>query len=157
MQATRTTRALGLLVMMAAAAGCNTPRPRVAHAVELVAAPATGDVAPLVQRELVRARSDGRQLLVYVGATWCEPCRRFHQAAADGRLNADLPTLRLLEFDADRDGERLAVAGYFSQFIPMFALPNGDGRASGRQVEGATKGDDPVIAFAPKLRALVGL
>jgi thiol-disulfide isomerase/thioredoxin len=131
----------------------KAPPPR--GKVELVQAPAAGEVATLVQQEAARARGEGRQLLVYVGATWCEPCRRFHQAAAEGKLDASLPTLRLLEFDADRDNERLAVAGYFSRYIPLFALPNGDGRASGKQIEGATKGTDPSSALVPQLRGLM--
>jgi thiol-disulfide isomerase/thioredoxin len=136
--------------------GCNTPkkeRPR--GKLEVVPAAADVEVAPLVQKELTRAHSEGRQLLVYVGATWCEPCRRFHEAAAAGQLDAALPTLRLLEFDADRDNERLAVAGYFSRYIPLFALPNADGRSSGKQIEGATKGNDAAAQLAPQLRGLL--
>jgi len=140
-----------------AACGSGTPQKKAQpHGkVELVQAPAAGEVATLVQHEVARARGEGRQLLVYVGATWCEPCRRFHQDAAEGKLDASLPTLRLLEFDADRDNERLAVAGYFSRYIPLFALPNGDGRASGKQIEGATKGTDPSAALVPQLRGLI--
>lgn len=131
--------------------GCGTPTPR---GVELVAAPASGDVAATVTRELARARHDGKRLLIYVGATWCEPCRRFHEAAAAHRLDADFPTLRLLEFDTDRDGERLAAAGYASRLIPLFARPGDDGRASGRQIEGSVKGDGAVGEIVPRLRAL---
>jgi thiol-disulfide isomerase/thioredoxin len=144
------------MIVAVATIGCGTPQKERPHGkVEVVPAPATGEVAALVQKELTRARGDGRQLLVYVGATWCEPCRRFHQAAAEGKLDGALPTLRLLEFDADRDNERLAVAGYFSRYIPLFALPNGDGRASGKQVEGATKGTDPAAVLVPQLRGLM--
>jgi thiol:disulfide interchange protein len=123
--------------------------------VEIVTAPLAGDVAQLVQAELTRAQQDRKQLLVYVGATWCEPCRNFHAAAASGQLDAQLPTLRLLEFDADRDNERLAFAGYFSQYIPLFALPKADGHASGKQVEGAAKGAAVAEQLVPKLRKLL--
>ena len=142
--------ALALLGLMAA---CGTPTPR---GVERVPAAATGEVAPLVTAELGRARHDGRQLLVYVGATWCEPCRRFHAAAAAGKLNQAFPSLRLYEFDLDRDRARLERAGYRSELIPLFARPNSDGRASGRQIEGSIKGDGAVGEIAPRLRALLG-
>ena len=124
---------------------------------ELVEAPPGRnlDVAAFVVPQLARARRDHRHVVVYVGATWCEPCRRFHKAAAEGTLNAALPTLRLLEFDADRDNERLAFAGYFSQYIPLFALPKPDGHASGKQVEGSVKGDGAVTQIVPKLRTLL--
>jgi thiol-disulfide isomerase/thioredoxin len=151
---------LAALTVVAACASPNNDKDRARPAaatkkVELVPAPADGEVAALVQKELTRAKGDGRQLLVYVGATWCEPCRNFHAAAASGKLDATLGTLRLLEFDADRDNERLAVAGYFSRYIPLFALPNGDGRASGKQIEGATKGSDVALTLGPQLKGLL--
>jgi len=109
-----------------------------------------GEVPPLVQNELRRGR-----LLVYVGASWCEPCRRFHEAASAGKLDAQLGGLRLLEFDYDRDEPRLRAAGYVSQLIPLFALPAPDGRASGRQIEGSIKGDGAVAQILPRLQALL--
>ena len=137
-------------------AGCGTPTPPNAapKAVQITPAP-EGEAAAVVASELQKAKRDGRQLLVYVGATWCEPCRRFHQAAAEHKLDAAFPTLRLLEFDSDRDGERLATAGYVSRLIPLFARPRDDGRASGRQIEGSVKGDGAVGEIVPRLRSLL--
>ena len=143
-------RAFALTAMLLVA--CGTEKPR---GVEMVAAPAGGDVPTTVKRELERAQRDGRQLLVYVGATWCEPCQRFHRAAAEHKLDRDFPSLRLLEFDDDRDVERLAAAGYTSRLIPLFARPRDDGRASGRQIEGSVKGDGAVGEIVPRLRALL--
>jgi thiol-disulfide isomerase/thioredoxin len=142
--------ACGLLLTVS----CGTPTPR-SRGVELVPAPATGDLATLVHGELERAHRDGRELLVYVGASWCEPCRRFHQAAAEHQLDGALPNLRLLEFDEDRDEPRLNAAGYGSRYIPLFARPDGDGRGSGRQIEGSVKGDGAVGEIVPRLRALL--
>ena len=131
--------------------GCRARR----GTVEWTPAPATGDVAAEVQREQARARADGRRLLVYVGATWCEPCRRFHEAATAGKLDAQFGSLRLVEFDFDRDRERLSAAGYQSAYIPLFAAPGLDGRASGRQIQGSVKGDGAVDEIAPRLQALL--
>jgi thiol:disulfide interchange protein len=122
---------------------------------ELSHAPAEGEVSAVVRSELLRASQDGRQLLVYVGATWCEPCKRFHRAAESGQLDAHFPSLRLLEFDFDRDGERLRAAGYTSRYIPLFARPGKDGRASGRQIEGSVKGEGAVGNIAPRLNELL--
>jgi hypothetical protein len=144
-------RRLALLGVTLALA-CHQPPP---GKVEIVAAPSDGDVAAQVRSELQRAQRENRQLLVYVGATWCDPCRRFHAAAAAGQLDATFPRLRLLEFDSDRDNERLASANYVSQFIPLFALPGPDGRGSGRQVEGSAKGGDAVGGMVPRLSALL--
>lgn len=134
------------------AAACREPP----HHVEIVAPPPAGEVAPLVQKELARARRDGRRLLVYVGASWCEPCQYFHRAAAAGRLDDAFPTLRILDFDHDRDGERLAAAGYTSRLIPLFVVPAADGRASGRMIEGSIKGEGAVAEITPRLAALLG-
>lgn len=134
-----------------------TPPPQAKRAlpVDLVPAPPDGNVQEIVQRELARARGDGRRLLVYVGASWCEPCQRFHQAARAGQVDALFPGLRLLEFDLDRDRDRLATAGYASKMIPLFALPRLDGAASGEQIEGSIKGAGAVDQIAPRLQALL--
>lgn len=137
------------MVLLAAACGMERPR-----GVEIVAAP-QGDVPTIVKLELDRAARDRRQLLVYVGATWCEPCRRFHQAAAEHKLDRAFPSLRLLEFDDDRDAARLAMAGYSGKYIPLFARPGADGRSVGRQIEGSVKGDGAVDQIVPRLRGLL--
>ena len=125
--------------------------------VEIVEVAGDGqDAASVVRRELDRAHADRRELIVYVGAPWCEPCTRFHHAAAAGELDQAFPGLRLLEFDHDRDEARLQDAGYTSRLIPLFAVPGPDGRASGKQIEGSIKGDGAVAQIAPRLKALLG-
>ena len=109
----------------------------------------------MVLRELERAKTDGRDLLVYVGATWCEPCQRFHDAALAGKLDQAFPTLRLIEFDLDRDRERLKLGGYASKMIPLFALPREDGRGSGETIEGSVKGPGAVGDITPRLSGLL--
>ncbi len=119
-----------------------------------VHAPA-GDVAPLVRSERARAIAEGRQLVVYVGAVWCEPCQRFHHAVDLGQLDATFPRLTLMEFDNDKDQERLDRAGYVSKYIPLFALPKEDGTASGKQVEGGIEGDGAVGFVTARLKAFL--
>jgi hypothetical protein len=165
---TMTRLASGLAFMLAcacAAIGCErkeVPAREAADAsvasgarVRLSPAPATGDVEPIVREEIARAATERRRLVVYVSAEWCEPCQRFHNAARDGQLDATFPDLTLLEFDLDRDGKRLSSAGYSSTYIPLFALPAPDGRASGRQVEGGIKGDGAVAYMTPRLQGLL--
>jgi thiol-disulfide isomerase/thioredoxin len=116
---------------------------------------AAGDVAPLVRDAMAREAAQKRRLVVYVGATWCEPCQRFHKAAEHGDLDATFPDLTLLEFDQDADGDRLKAAGYVSRLIPLFALPSADGTSSGKQAEGGVKGERAVGVIVPKLRDLL--
>ncbi len=138
----------------------STPRPPAsapAFAVpEFVAAPPAGEVDALVREALSRAAADKRRLVVYAGATWCEPCQRFHHAVERRELGASLQGVRFLEFDMDRDRERLIGAGYETKLIPLFALPAPDGRASGKQVEGGIKGEGAVGFILPRLEALLG-
>ncbi|MDP8999818.1 MAG: thioredoxin family protein [Myxococcota bacterium] len=101
------------------------------------------------------ASREKRRLVVYVGASWCEPCQRFVDAAQRGELDSLFGEVTLLEFDLDRDGERLRSAGYGSEYIPLFALAAPDGRASGQQVDGAIKGDGAVAFVIPRLARLL--
>jgi hypothetical protein len=126
-----------------------------ARGVRIVHAGSGSDAAQVVRDERERARSDGRDLVVYVGAKWCEPCQHFHKAAAKGELDGEFPDLTLLEFDLDEDRDRLTTAGYVSQFIPLFAMPGPDGRASEKKFEGSVKGDGAVANIAPRLRSLL--
>lgn len=135
-----------------AGVGCKAPPvPRL----EIESAVAGEDAAALIHDASARAEQDHRRLLVYVGAKWCEPCRRFHEAAERGELGGRFGELRLYEFDLDRDAPRLARAGYNPRLIPLFALPAADGRASGRQIEGSIKGDGAVANISPRLAALL--
>jgi thiol:disulfide interchange protein len=125
------------------------------HAPEFVLAPESGDVVALVASELDRARADERLLLVYVGATWCEPCQYFHHAVEDGTLDDSLAGVRLLEFDLDRDRDRLVAAGYSSQMIPLFVVPAPDGHAGPRRTEGGVKGPAAVEHLRERLVPLL--
>jgi hypothetical protein len=123
--------------------------------VTFVAAGPNGEVAPLVVDALAQAARERRTLVVYVGATWCEPCQRFHQAALHGELDADFPSLTLLEFDLDRDRDRLFRAGYKAKYIPLFVLPDTSGAASDQMLSGGIKGEGAVGFIAPRLKALL--
>lgn len=142
------------LALATSLAGCGSPQPPRAHKIDWQKA-ADGPVAAYVAQEVVRATRDGRRVLVYVGASWCEPCRRFHAAVASGQLDEQFGDLRFLEFDLDHDADRLAAAGYAPQMIPLLALPGPDGRATGHAMEGSVKGPGAVAQMTPRLRALL--
>jgi len=124
-----------------------------------VAGPASGALSDGVAQARSAASAEGRLVVVYVGATWCEPCQRFHHAVEQGELATVAPLARVtfVEFDLDRDGDRLVRAGYQSKYIPLFALPGPDGRGTGKQVEGGIKGDGAVAYMVPRLTALLAL
>lgn len=115
-----------------------------------------GAIEPWVQEQVELADAAHERVLVYVGATWCEPCRRFHEAVQRGELNGTLNGLRFLEFDQDHDSAALKTAGYSYQFIPVLALPDPDGRNHGRMITGSINGPNAVKEnLVPRLQALL--
>jgi thiol-disulfide isomerase/thioredoxin len=128
---------------------------RPANRPEFVLAPATGEVVDIVTAAKAEAVADERTLLVYVGASWCEPCQYFHAALDEGTLDDSLAGVRFLEFDADEDRDRLRAAGYSSRMIPLFVAPGPDGRAGPRRTEGGVKGPAAVDNLRERLVALV--
>ncbi|MEY3011880.1 MAG: hypothetical protein RIT45_615 [Pseudomonadota bacterium] len=121
---------------------------------------ATPDV-PLdivMDRQIAEAAAAGQDVVVYVGASWCAPCRSFHDALKAGRLDNLLSGVRFVEFDADVDTERLRGFGYRWQYVPLFARPGRGGRATGQQFAGVPKDvlDDPIPHLAAQIDALLG-
>jgi len=144
------------LLAFAALLACDTPTPPAAAGVELIEAPAgTSDIAALVRATAQQLGVRHRRLVVYVGATWCEPCQQIHAAIAGHRLDTVFPDLSLLVFDADRDATALEKAGYVSDLIPLFALPDADGRSSARREFGGRKDIDNVPLLTDKLHRLL--
>jgi thiol-disulfide isomerase/thioredoxin len=91
------------------------------------------DALSLIRTKRLEAKAEGRVLVVYVGATWCEPCKRFKAEMSSGRLDERYGKVTLLAFDADKDGDRLGAAGYSYRFVPFVALPGVDGHPSDTQ------------------------
>ena len=166
---TRAKRIVPALAWLLTATACPaTPAPRADRDSEpapapapdrdapvIVMAPAEGDVAEIVRAEVEQAKAQDQQVLVYVGAHWCEPCQYFHAAIEDGSLDDVFPKLRLVEFDLDRDRERLDAAGYSSRMIPLFVAPGPDGRAGPRRTEGGIKGPDGVAHLQPRVAGVL--
>jgi thiol-disulfide isomerase/thioredoxin len=141
--------ALVVLLLLACA---KAPEP--AH-LTFTPAPEAADAAALIAEAQAHSLAAHRRLLVYVGASWCEPCRYFHDAAVQGALDGPFGSVDVLAFDLDRDRERLERAGYRSDLIPLLALPGPSGRASGRQMEGSIKGPGAVAQMTPRLQVLL--
>jgi thiol-disulfide isomerase/thioredoxin len=149
-----------LALILAIVASCSRkeetkPEPAKPH-LEFLRAEPGEIVAQQVVSERAKAKQRGRTMLVYIGATWCEPCQRFHKAAQSGALDKEFPTLTLLEYDLDIDGSRLSKAGYAPGYIPYFGIPGDDGKATTQAVAGSIKGEGAVDDITPKLHTLLG-
>ena len=115
-----------------------------------------GDAAKVIKSASAEATAAHRRLLVYIGAVWCEPCQRFHEAARRGELDQNFPDVTLLEFDLDADGSRLTPAGYQPPYIPYFGVPAEDGRATSQGMSGSIKGSGALENLVPRLNELLG-
>lgn len=124
---------------------------------ELVKIETTSTGRDSVKAEIARAERDGQKVVIYVGATWCEPCQRFKDALASGKLDADLANVRFVELDHDAHEALLSDADTKceSKLIPLFARPEADGTCGPRRVEGAIKGEGAVGYLLPKLQAIL--
>ncbi len=162
----RTRQALFVLATLAACMGdpygaeggpapSSAPLQRSTSKPQFIPGNAEGDIPPVVARHREAARNEGVVTLVYVGASWCEPCQRFHEAVERGQLDARLAGVQFVEYDADRDRERLVEAGYDGRLIPRFAMPGADGRFGGTKIEGGTKGDDAVEHIMQRLEPML--
>lgn len=142
-------------VATAASAAPLVPAPDAAPramGVRVVTASQDTDALSLVRTERLKAKAEGRVLVVYAGASWCEPCKRFKDQIRTARLDEKLPHVTLLVFDADRDTDRLAAAGYTFSFIPFVALPGADGHPTDTQ-EARGKGSNSWTELVAKLEA----
>ena len=135
-----------------AAATASGPHDASDAGIRVVMAAADSDALSLVRTERLRAKAEGRVLVVYAGAGWCEPCKRFKNAVQSGRLDDKLAKTTLLVFDADRDTDRLAAAGYKFQFIPYVAMPGADG-APADSAEARAKGSESWRELIAKLES----
>ncbi len=114
-----------------------------------------GALPAYIAAERVAASAEQARLIVYVGATWCEPCRRFHKALEQGKFAKVFEGIRFLEFDKDVHGQALDDAGYASDYIPLFAIPGTDGRSAGQHIEGSIKGPGAIGNIVPRLKKLL--
>ena len=114
-----------------------------------------GAVQALVAKAQQAAQREGRRLVVYVGASWCEPCQVFLDTLKAGELPAHFADLRFLKFDHDNDESRLNEAGYGGALIPRFVVPASDGSSTERRFEGSTKGPEAITNIVPRLEGIL--
>ena len=138
-----------ILACLAASACKVSPPPLDPQATVRFVSPDEGEVAPALVRRMAAVKD--RRLMVFLSASWCEPCQRFHQAVDRGELTGKLGQLDLVAYDAEFDAERLLMSGYEARMIPAFTVPGPDGRATARHTEGGLSGEGAVADLVPRL------
>lgn len=118
---------------VAAATSALPVPPKSGGKIQVVPAAQDSDALSAIRTERLKAKADGRVLVVYVSATWCEPCKKLKEEIEAGRLDNRYGKTTLLAFDADKDVDRLGAAGYTFKFVPYVALPGADGRPAESQ------------------------
>jgi thiol-disulfide isomerase/thioredoxin len=127
------------------------PRATMAEKPRLI--PGATPVAAFVSEQL--AKTEATTTIVYVGASWCEPCRHFHEALQNGEYDETFQNVHFIEYDHDVAHEALSADGYTSKMLPFFAIPKPDGRCSTRSIEGSVKGPAAVQNLGGRLRELL--
>lgn len=134
------------------AASTSGEAPAARGKLQVVTATQDSDALSLIRTERLKAKAEGRVLIVYVSAMWCEPCKKLKEEILAGRLDERLGKTTLLAFDADKDIDRLGGAGYTFKFVPFVALPGADGRPADTQ-EATGKGGSAWRELLGKLDA----
>lgn len=90
-----------------------------------------------------RAAGQGLRPVLYVGATWCQPCKLLLEHRDDPRVAHALRGTYTVEIDFDDwTVAEMSAAGYGVQAVPMFFAIGADGKAAGPRLDGAAWGSD---------------
>jgi hypothetical protein len=126
------------------------PTPKPFEVVSLL--PAQGDLPTLLAREAARARERGLKPCVEFTAAWCQPSRALHRSLDDPRMADAFRGVCLIRLDVDDWRDRLPGTGFAVRAVPLFAELDGQGRPTGRTIDGSAWGADTPANMAPPLK-----
>ena len=91
--------------------------------------------------------------VVYVGATWCEPCLAIKKHRDDPRMKEAFTGVAIIEVDMDQwKSEQFAELNMKPSAIPVFYAVGSDGKATGKEIDGGAWGDNIPENMAPPLK-----
>lgn len=89
--------------------------------------------------------------VVYVGATWCGPCKVYKNSLEDpAMIRAHLP-VHIIELDADKHPNTLQALKITPSGIPHWEMVDRSGVTTGRKIDGSAWQDNTVENMAPAL------
>jgi thiol-disulfide isomerase/thioredoxin len=120
-----------------ASAAPPAPPPPPAPKVTLVElAPTQGDLGPLLRDEARRAKDKGLVPLVEFYADWCAPCRVLQENLRAPEIATALAGAYLVKLNLDDWHDKLKGTGFAPRTIPSFYVFGGDGRPTGKMLDG---------------------
>ena len=112
-----------------------------------------GDLPDELASGAAVAAREGNQAVLYVGATWCGPCKEYKAALTAPRLKAAHAGVRILEADLDADGAALEALGVEVQGVPHWQTLDLDGKPVEHAIDGGAWGENTPENMAPVLTA----
>lgn len=143
------------MIALLLALGCASPPPPQAapkppiHTSDL---PDGSDVSAGLRGAVGEAERAGLKPVLYLGATWCQPCVAYERALFHPEMVAAHANVLLVKADFDRHGSALEAAGFVASGVPFWCHLDREGGNSGRCITGAAWGEDTPENMAPVLR-----
>jgi hypothetical protein len=106
-----------------------------------------------VKAEVAKAQAKKLTPIVYVGATWCDPCLALKKHRDDPKMVDAFEGTFVIEIDADDwNAASFGALGYKTSVIPIFIAVDAEGKATGRTIDGGAWGDNIPQNMAPPLK-----
>lgn len=95
--------------------------------------------------------------VVYVGATWCGPCKVYKSTLTDPRMVAAHKGAHIIEVDLDVHPKALQSVGIQPAGVPHWEMLDSSGQRVGRTIDGGHWDDNTVENMAPALTQFFGV
>lgn len=115
--------------------------------------PSEGALTVQLGSEAGKARAAGRKPFVEFYATWCAPCKALTKHSGDPLMVDAFDGVYLIRLDIDAWKYALAGTGFSPPGVPMFYELDGQGRPTGKHIDGGVWGEDVPANMAPPLKA----
>ena len=113
-----------------------------------------GGLAPLLKTELEKAKQKGLKPVIYIGATWCKPCKAIKGYREDPMMLDALSGTYVIDLDIDEwKPPDLRPFGFNAGVVPYFYVVDGEGRSTGRTITSSVWAEDIPVNMAPPLKA----
>ena len=91
--------------------------------------------------------------IVYVGATWCGPCKVYKASLSDPRMVQAHRPVHIIELDADQHASTLQKLSISPSGVPHWEMVDPSGHSVGKHIDGSAWADNTVENMAPALSA----